>query len=407
MKSKRILSLVFILLVFFSICELGCSAEKDFSNRTASNQVVNANTGGANGAGSGAGSYDILNSGGNVSAGVDINSSGGGNVSEPEICADVNVQTSRVKPWVLFVVDRSGSTDEPFPGSSSKWQALYDSLMAPGTGVIPTLEAVAYFGMVLFDGGEENPVGWVNDLLCIFDPTFCTGTTGGSATATCPRLIQIDPALNNYNAINAEYSVAGPGGSTPTALALNAAYQMVTVSRQALLEEDQTPQFVVLCTDGEPNGCEGGGGPGGDRTDYQGPIDAVTAAANNGIKTFVVGIAVNDRAQAHLDELAILGNTGSPAFSPTTKDELVSKLNEIMGGAVGCQVKLDGAVAVGEECRGKVRLNGVELECSGPDGWHLLDESHIELQGAACTNFMSNSAAILEASFPCGVVVIE
>jgi len=343
---------------------------------------------------------------GGVTAGVEFGSNAGSRINEQEICADVSVQTTRVKPWVLFVVDRSGSTDEPFPGSSSKWQALYDALMAPGTGVIPTLESIVYFGMVLYDGGEENRVGWVNDLMCLFDPTLCTGTTD-TTTETCPRLLEIDPALNNYNAINDEYSLAGPGGTTPTALALNAAYQMVSQAQQGILDVDQAPQFVILCTDGEPNGCEGGGGRGNDRTDYQGPIDEVTVAANNGIKTFVVGIAVNDAAQAHLDELAVIGNTGSPAFSPTTKDELVTELNGIIGGAVGCQVKLDGTVAVGEECRGRVSLNGNELECNGPNGWHLVDENHIELQGSACSNFKSNSAAILEARFPCGVVLIE
>jgi len=181
---------------------------------------------------------------------------------------------------------------------------------------------------------------------------------------------------------------------------------MVTTAQAALPAADKTPQFVILCTDGEPNGCNGGGF-GGSQTDYQGPIDAVTAAAGKGIKTFVVGIAVNDQAQAHLNDLATLGNTGSPAFSPATKDELVSKLTEIVGGAVGCQVKLNGTVIKGQECTGEVLLNGNKLECNGPDGWYLLDENHIELKGKACTDFKSNPESTLTAGFPCGVFVIK
>jgi hypothetical protein len=282
--------------------------------------------------------------------------------------------------------------------------------------VIPTLESLAYFGMVLYDGGESSAAGWANavtGILCIFDPSLCAGTggaggavgtggTGGAPEAECPRLIQIPPALNNALAIDAEYSIAGPGGSTPTALALQAAYQIVSDAQLTAPDTEQGPQFVVLCTDGKPNGCGMGGG-----NDYQGPIDAVTGAAANGIQTFVVGIAVDAEAQAHLDQLAQLGDTGSPAFSPTTSDELVQRISEIVGGAVGCQVRLNGTVTPGEECTGQVILNGIERECNGTDGWRLADESHIELLGAACDEFMTNTDSILQAGFPCGVFNIE
>jgi len=328
-----------------------------------------------------------------------------------DTCAGAAVTASRVKPWVLFVVDRSGSTDGAFPGSTSRWQALYDSLMAQPDGLIFKLQSVAYFGMVLFDGGEENVGAWANvvtDWMCIFDPSLCAdagtaGADGGAPVAACPRLIPIDPKLNNYNDINTAYQAAGPGGSTPTALALDSAYQMVSTAATAP-DVDSGPQYVILCTDGEPNGCASSGWG---MTDYQGPIDEVTQAAAAGIKTFVIGIAVEAQAQAHLDQLAQIGATGAPAFSPTTKDDLVQKLTEIMGGSVGCQVKLNGTVTAGQECSGRVLLNGVERECNGADGWRLADESHIELQGAACTEFLNMSDAVLEAGFPCGVFEIE
>jgi hypothetical protein len=419
-----------ISLLFWGFCLLfafwctGCSAEGDSGDGTTPAYTGSSGTNGGAGSGSGGAQSGSGTTGGGVTSGFTGGGSGiGGTIGGAGICADVTVTASRVKPWILFVVDRSGSTANSFPGAASRWHALYDALMAPGAGVIPTLESVAYFGMVLYDGGEQSIGNWQNalntglaSLICLI-PGMCpdggvppvAGAGGASGTdagpeAECPRLIQIPPALYNSQPIDAEYQNAGPGGSTPTALALEAAYQIVSDAQLTAPDTEQGPQFVILCTDGEPNGCEAGGG---NNTDYQGPINAVTAAAANGIKTFVVGIAVEAQAQQHLDELAVIGSTGSPAFSPTTSDELVQRISEIVGGAVGCQVRLNGTVTPGEECTGQVILNGIERECNGPDGWFLADESHIELQGAACEEFLTNTDSILQAGFPCGVFKIE
>ena len=86
-----------------------------------------------------------------------------------------------------------------------------------------------------------------------------------------------------------------------------------------------------------------------------------------------------------------------------TKDELVMTLATIIGGAIGCQVFLNGEVTAGMECRGYVQVNGVFLPCNDPDGWHLVDPSTIELTGKACTDFMSSPDVTLKAGFPCGV----
>ncbi len=414
---KRDDSLIFTgaFLLICMVSALGCSAEGETGgggSGPGQPGLSGSGTGGTSGGSGVSGSVSGSGFGGSVTSGTTGGAGNTGTIGGAGICADVTVTTSRVKPWVLFVVDRSGSTADSFPGSSSRWQALYDALMAPGAGVIPTLQDEAYFGMVLYDGGEQNVTGWVNAIMCIFDPTLCAtagtggggtgGAAGGAPVAECPRLIQIPPALRNYDPINTEYQVAGPGGSTPTALALEAAYQIVSDAQLTAPDTEQGPMFVILCTDGEPNGCGMGGG-----TDYQGPITAVTNAANNGIQTFVVGIAVNAQAQAHLEELAVLGNTGSPAFSATTSDQLTQRLTEIVGGAVGCHIRLNGTVTPGQECTGVVSLNSVDLECNGADGWRLTDESHIELMGAACNEFLTYPDAILTAGFPCGVFKIE
>ncbi|MBN1655729.1 MAG: VWA domain-containing protein [Deltaproteobacteria bacterium] len=313
--------------------------------------------------------------------GTAVTDSAGSQSQSNEICADQEVQVSRIIPWILFVIDRSGSMSESYTGSTSRWQAVYDALMAENEGVIARLQRTVEFGIMLFDG-----------------------------EGTCPRLVTVDPAINNYDPIDAVYSTSSPGRITPTAMALNAAYAIVP-DQQTQLDTQFKPHYVILCTDGEPNGCPeatGFFGESGIVTDFQGPINEVTAAAARDIKTFVVSVASGGQEyQDFLDQLAQIGNTGSPAFSPTTKEDLVGRLTEIVGGAIGCEVVLNGKVTVGSECAGTVELNGVKLGCNDPNGWRLVDPNHIELLGQACESFMGNPDVVLSASFPCDVVVIE
>jgi uncharacterized protein YegL len=298
-----------------------------------------------------------------------------------EVCADVSITASRATPWVLFVIDRSSSMDQTYDGTVNRSQAIYSALMDPNDGVIAKLESVAYFGVVLFDG-----------------------------TDPCPNLIQVKAALNNYKAIDAVYKNAGLGMRTPTALALNAAYGMVPSKQQVLDNPGLGKQFVVLCTDGEPNGCAGANMGG---ADFEGPTTEVTNAAAAGIKTYVVSVASGGPDyQNFLDNLAKIGNTGSAALSPATKDELTKQLNDIVGKEISCAVELKTkkngeGIKVSEACRGKVYLDSKEIECNGADGWKLTDETHIELQGKSCNSFKSNGKSILNGTFPCDVVVVK
>jgi hypothetical protein len=180
-------------------------------------------------------------------------------------------------------------------------------------------------------------------------------------------------------------------------------------SQQAIVDvPGLARQYVVLCTDGEPNGCPSSGtdrGGGSLATDFEGPKKEVTAAAASGIKTYVVSVASGGaQYQQFLDALAQIGNTGSPAFSPSTKDDLVAQLTSIIGSAIGCQIQLNGKVATGKECTGTVTLNSKNLECNNANGWKLIDQSHIELVGSACKTFMNDRQATLSVTFPCGAV---
>jgi hypothetical protein len=137
-------------------------------------------------------------------------------------------------------------------------------------------------------------------------------------------------------------------------------------------------------------------------------LTATQKIADTGTKTFVISLAGDDaELQAHLEEVANVGGTGKPPFTPMSKDELVQTFQEIIGGAVGCEIRLNGKVTAGEECSGYVGVNGQALPCNDPNGWRLKNEQTIELTGTACDSFRTNSAAQLRADFPCDVFYPE
>ncbi|MBN1656046.1 MAG: VWA domain-containing protein [Deltaproteobacteria bacterium] len=303
-----------------------------------------------------------------------------------DICADVTVSASRVTPTVTFVVDGSSSMDRNFQNSrDSRWEIMVSTLMSRDDGVVATLQSVVSFGMVLFSGPADN----------------------------CPDLRIVEPALNNYDALNRVLSDYRPGMMppkyTPTALALDAAYNLQPDS--TIPDRNRGPHFIILCTDGNPNSCEaatGQVGAGDPPPEFDGPIQAVTSGQNKGIDTFVISLASEGpEYEQHLAQLAEIGNPSTPAFSPATRDALVAKMEEIVGGALGCNIALNGRVTPGQECTGQVELNSKVLGCNDPNGWRLVDERHIELLGSACDEFMNNVAAVLEAGFPCDVFDIE
>jgi hypothetical protein len=165
-------------------------------------------------------------------------------------------------------------------------------------------------------------------------------------------------------------------------------------------------------------------GTGGDGSaQRQGVIAAADRGAAAGITTWVISLAGGDAMlQAHLDEVAKHGdpkNPGAHTFSPMNPDDLIMTLAQLLGGAVGCHIALNGNVMTGQECLGKVEQNARELACcqstapgafncartptTAPNGWQLTDPHSIELLGDACTQFLIGSGNLISATFPCAV----
>jgi hypothetical protein len=315
---------------------------------------------------------------------------GGGNGTagtNPNGCVEGRANTSRVTPRVVLVLDGSCSmsTDYPANGMQSanscvdnpkgRWAALRKALVDPQTGVVTKLQDVVQFGVAVFGTQPKCPIPG--------DP--------------------VRPALHTLAMIQAKMPMVQPGMYTPTGPALDWVYQ--NLIDPVTPDGNTGPQIVILATDGEPNSCGGGGG-GQATTDYKPSIAAVKAGTQNHATTYVISLA--DSAGAFHDHLQELANLGNPAangaatlYTPTSPEQLEAALQQLIGGAVGCDISLNGNILAGTECSGKVSLNGVALGCNKADGYKLIDARHIRLQGSAC-KMLTDKNGTVEATFPCG-----
>jgi len=341
----------------------------------------------------------------------------GGGAGATQECARADLSTSLRTPDILFVIDGSGSMCEQF-GGSTRWQALRSALLDPAMGLIYELQASAWFGMVLYDGTIDDFLALESAATPGASPSpVCAAMYlgGPRAQGTCPQLIEVPIMLNNAMAIDMAYPATELGGSTPTDQAMTRAVDLMLGMQNNDPDGNPHPQYIILATDGQPNSiCVGDLSPVSDGTaEEQAVIAEVDRARAAGITTFVISTAGNDQnLQAHLEEVADHGNPMDPdarAFSPMNPQELAATLAALLGGAIGCDVVLNGKVTLGQECKGTVTFNGTDLPCcmggsaACTTGWQMKDESTVELVGDSCVNFLLAAQGMLHATFPCGV----
>ena len=302
----------------------------------------------------------------------------GSTTVDAAVCANVELMATPITPNVVIIVDQSGSMNADFVGDQSRWDVLRESLLAQPDGLISSLESQVRFGLALYSGREGNPV--------------------------CPLVTSVDLAIDNYAAIAAVYNAADPIADTPTGDAIDEVLAQV----MALPNPAMDPTIFVVATDGEPDRCE-------ELNPQRGQGEAVAAVENAfaaGVSTYIISVGEGNVSAQHLQDMANAG-LGRMATDPDAEfwvagDEqgLAAALGEIVGGVLTCDVNLEGRIDVTTACSGSVRLNGRTLDCNDPNGWAPLSEDRIEILGTACEELQSSSGAVLEATFPCDVVLI-
>jgi hypothetical protein len=350
-------------------------------------------SGGSGSGSSGSGGASFGNSGGGgTTTGSGMNGGSGNGASGSGApgggagdCASAMAYASRIVPTIHLVVDGSCSMEldltsqEPYgnceieePGAATRWGALRQALVGDPDGVVTRLQDVISFGFALFG---TQPM--------------------------CPLVATpLAPAVGQGDAIRAAFPIKPPGTNTPTGLAL----QQIVDGLQPNTGPDTMiePQIIVLATDGAPNSCD-------DSTiDFQPSLDAAMAAQAKGVTMYVLSLAEpSGEYGMHLQQMADIGlnRKDAPLYAPSSQEQLRTDLESLIGGAVGCDVRVNGKVDAKRACEGEVRINGELIAC-GTD-WELMGESTLHLLGETCDRFKTDASAMLTARWPCGAFRVD
>lgn len=336
------------------------------------------------------------------------------------VCADIDVDLTKIRPKVLFLIDQSSSMHHSkFPSGGSngcnpdcRWSVLKDVLIGPPSnpgGLIKQIEGEAEIALEMYSATDSNPNDGDNSFLP--EPT----------DKVCPRFNGkafdgLSFAVAAYPSIEALLRPTTVDDDTPTGPAIRTVIGLADdggVGDGGFAALAKTaPKVLVLVTDGEPAVC-GANSP--SNAGKAAVISAVQQTYHQGIKTFVIAIGdTSASAEQHFNAVANAGQGLDPAtgdagaIRPNTPQQLVDALRKIVLDARTCTFDLNGKVEPGLEKLGTVALNGAAVPLADPgspaEGWRLVNPSRIELLGSACSTLKSTPSAQLSARFPCGVI---
>jgi hypothetical protein len=294
---------------------------------------------------------------------------GGGGLTPDANCPSVNFMATQVIPSIQLLIDRSGSMGQQLPNTNqTRYQAMRDALVG-ANGVVGQLQTKVHFGASLYT--SDSP---------------------------CPKLYTTSArTLNNFQQVKTLIESQSPGGNTPTPGAIDQTVAHFTANPPPM----GSPPIIVLATDGLPNSCNGSSSQ----------TQSVQAAANAytaGIRTFVLGIAgVNDsflQSMANAGQGVQQNQPNAKYFTANSPAELQMAFQQIIGGVVSCELQINGTVDVEQAKGGSVTLNGMQLT-HGQD-WEVVNGNTIRLIGQACETLKSSTNPQVQASFPCGSIIL-
>lgn len=307
--------------------------------------------------------------------GIELGNDGGAGAGGEDACAEVQISFEQQTPTVVLLIDQSGSMDADF-GTGDRWTSVYDALLDPVDGVVAKLQGGVRFGMTLYT------------------------SAGGNDGGTCPMLQEVNPALDNYEALNTLYSGNSPQGDTPTGESLTPVADLLAA------DLEPGPKVIVLATDGEPDSCAV-------PNPQEGQPEATAGAEYAyllGVETYVISVGGQVSAE-HLQHMAnagvglpIDGNQNAPYYEALDPQSLVDHFETIINGVRDCVLTLEGEIDPDLANQGTVMLDSEKLGYNHPDGWKVNSSTEIELVGAACDAIQSGDHAI-DVSFPCGAVI--
>ena len=288
-------------------------------------------------------------------------------------------------PDIIVLMDMSSSMAEgPDGGTSTKYETTSQAV----TSVISQLET---------DGA---PIWWG----LLFFPT--DGNCGVDAATL------ISPAAGNASSISGAITGASPNGNTPAHLAVQAGADWYGS------HDDGRGHYLLIATDGQPNcdpnepvipkTCQPANPVNCTSTEICQPVpiiggmcvpanggvavEAITAAAAAGVKTYVVGIDI-DGTNDTLNMMAEKGGTaraGSTKYYPVSDQaSTVSALENIATQIISCTFALN--FTPGDLQYISVSVGGATIPHDQTNGWDIDSASQtLTFYGTACQALQTN-----------------
>jgi hypothetical protein len=376
---------------------------------------------GSGGSNTGKGGSGGSSGSGNGATGAIINPTDGGATGDggAENCGETSVEAAPAQANILLVIDKSSSMNAEGGFSESKWTALGGALES----AIAAAATDVSFGLDFYPFSDDHEAS----------PTECeTPTEGGplipiaAGTESVPFIVE---ALNTYT----------PAGGTPTAAALTRALEYFTEGEGSELTG---ANYVLLATDGGPNCnpdltcetasctlnmegmscgpdencCDAALDPDGPRRclDDDGTVDAVTALAEAGVNTFVVGIPGTEFYEDTLNRVAVAGRAANPDAPPSyykvtadgDAEGLADVLTAITTGVITtCRLTLT-STPPDPDYEGllNVVIDGEKIAQAGDDGWEVdttTSPPTVVLKGATCEQMETEGAQSVSITYGC------
>jgi hypothetical protein len=324
---------------------------------------------------------------GNGGAGGLIGGGGG-----ERACGLENFPLVRRPVDILVLLDRSASmardsTDTDIPAGStivSKWNQVVPAL----TQVIGQVGGDTSWGLKSF---PED------------------GTQCAQSTLTTKIDVPMAP-MNTAEIARVVMATTPAGNGTPT----GATFEVATNYLRQMGNDHR--KFILFATDGQPS-CSGSIGSlvytgGGSVQAVGAATTAITAAANAGFRTFVVGVATKPTDTATLNDWAVAGQEPRADPNPlatkyylgATKTELISAFTTIANIAQTCVFTLSKPPPVPDKIA--VKVSGVKApqDLTNTNGWNYVDSTThtaVQVYGSWCDMIKTSAADMVDIIFGC------